>query len=502
MTAFTDPIDDLTAERLDKLEQVRQRGLDPYPAHVERTHSTAEAIAAFEAWEKQNTPPQADAVAPQVAVAGRLMSLRPHGKLTFATIQDGAGSIQLAFRKDGLGEEAYRWLQDVYDRGDFLSAQGSLFRTRMGEVTVQVTEYHMLAKALSPLPEKWHGLKDTEARYRQRYLDLIANPESRQVFLMRSAIVRAMRAFLDERCFIEVETPVLQPLYGGAAARPFTTFYNVLEQNFYLRIATELYLKRLIVGGLDRVYEIGKDFRNEGLDTTHNPEFTMMECYWAYADYRDMMGLTENMIAYIAQTALGTTQIQFQSHTIELTPPWRRLTMRDGILEYAGIDIYAHTDYDSLKAAIREKGIRIPMKPTWGQLVGELLDECLQPNLIQPTFVMDYPTEISPLAKKKPDASHVTERFEIFIGARETGNGYSELNDPLDQRERFIQQMAMHAAGDDEAMPLDEDYIQALMHGMPPTAGLGVGIDRLTMLLTDRTSIREVILFPQLRSLK
>ena len=505
LTPVTEDMNELTAERLRKLEQVRAQGLDPYPAHVERSHSNAEAVALFETWEReQPTPdnPPSTPDGPAVAVAGRLMSLRPHGKLTFATIQDATGSLQLAFRRDHIGVDAYRWLQEVFDRGDFIGARGTLFRTRTGEVTVQVDQYAMLAKALNPLPEKWHGLKDTDARYRQRYLDLLTNPEARQVFLVRTGIVRAMRRFLDERGFIEVETPVLQPLYGGAAARPFTTHYNALDQEMYLRISDELYLKRLIVGGLDRVYEIGKDFRNEELDTTHNPEFTQMECYWAYADYRDMMALTEQMIASIAQSVLGTMQIETHGHQVDLTPPWRRLSLRDGILETSGIDIYAAGDYASLTAAIQAKGLRISPKPTWGQLVNELLDECLQPTLIQPTFVLDYPTEISPLAKKKPDAPHLTERFEVFIATRETGNAFSELNDPLDQRERFMQQVRMHAAGDEEAMPLDEDYILALMHGMPPTAGLGVGIDRLTMLLADRPSIREVILFPQLRTMK
>ncbi len=509
MTLTTDDYDfsELTAERLRKLEQVRSQGIDPYPAQVERSHSAAEAAAAYTDWEGKlaaegRSPADAADGAPHVAVGGRLMSLRPHGKMSFATIQDGSGTLQLAFRKDHIGEEAYRWLQEVFDRGDFIGARGRLFRTRMGEITVQVDDYRMLAKSLNPLPEKWHGLKDTEARYRQRYLDLLTNADARQVFLTRSGIVRSLRRFLDGRGFIEVETPILQPLYGGASARPFKTFYNALGQDMYLRIADELYLKRLIIGGLDRVYEIGKDFRNEGLDTTHNPEFTQMECYWAYADYADMMRLTEGMVAQIAQDLTGSTSISFQGDTIDLAPPWRRLSLRDGILAEAGIDIYVHTDVNSLRAAIRERGLQVSPKPTWGQLVDELLGEYLQPTLIQPTFVIDYPTEISPLAKKKADDPRLAERFEVFIGARETGNAFSELNDPLDQRERFMAQAALRAAGDEETQPLDEDFILAMMHGMPPTGGLGLGIDRLTMLLTDRTSIREVILFPQLRTLK
>ena len=489
--------DELTAERLRKLDDARAAGVDPYPAHVDRSHTAAEAHALYAALEADGqTEP------PEVAVAGRLLSIRPHGKLTFATIQDGSGPIQLAFKRDTVGADRYAFFQQTFDRADFISARGPLFRTRMGELTVEVREFAMLAKALRPLPEKWHGLQDTEARYRQRYLDILTNPDSRAVFLRRTAIVSAMRRYLDGQGFLEVETPVLQPLYGGAAARPFETYYNALERTFFLRISDELYLKRLIVGGLDKVYEIGRDFRNEGVDTTHNPEFTMMECYWAYADYRDIMALVENMTAYIAQQVMGTTRITYQGHDIELAPPWQRVSLRDGILAESGIDIDEHTTFEALRDAIRAQGVKINPKPTWGQLVNELLDACLQPTLIQPTFVIDYPTEISPLAKKKPDAPQLTERFEFFIATKEMGNAFSELNDPLDQRERFVQQAAMRAAGDEETMPLDEDYILALMHGMPPTAGLGVGIDRLTMLLADRPSIREVILFPQLRTLK
>ena len=487
-------LSDLERQRYIKLERIRERGLDPYPARVQRTHTAAEAIRAFEADE--------GIAEEEVKLVGRLRSIRVMGRATFAHIEDGSGRIQIYLREDVLGKEAYQFFKRDFDIGDIIGVRGHLFRTRTGEVTVKVEGFEMLAKSLRPLPEKWHGLRDVETRYRQRYLDLMANEDVRRIFVMRSRIVTAMRRFLDERGFLEVETPILQPIYGGAAARPFVTYHNVLDRKLYLRISDELYLKRLIVGGFERVYEIGKDFRNEGISTKHNPEFTQMECYQAYADYRDMMELTEAMIAYIAQEALGTTRVTYQGHEIELAPPWRRLTLRQAIKDETGIDIEAHPDLDSLWARIKELGLKVDLQPTWGKLVDELLSECVEPKLIQPTFIMDYPVEISPLAKRKPGSPHLVERFEVFIGGLELGNAFSELNDPLDQRERFAAQVRSRAAGDEEAHPMDEDFIQALMYGMPPTGGLGIGIDRLTMLLTDQASIREVILFPQLRAKK
>jgi lysyl-tRNA synthetase class 2 len=375
-----------------------------------------------------------------------------------------------------------------------------MFRTRTGEASLHVEAFEVLAKALLPLPEKWHGLRDVEIRYRQRYLDLIANPAVREVFITRSRIVTAIRRFLDERGFLEVETPVLQPLYGGAAARPFTTYHNALDRTLYLRIADELYLKRLIIGGLDRVYEIGLNFRNEGISTEHNPEFTVIELYQAYADYHDIMRLVEEIYATVAQEVLGTTRITYQGKAIDLTPPWRRVTMRDAILEHTGVDIEAHRDLEALWRVARERDLPVGKKPTWGKMVEEIFSACVEPTLIQPTFVLDFPVEVSPLAKKKPDAPHLVERFEFFIGTLECGNAFSELNDPLDQRERFEAQRRDAAAGDEEAHPLDEDFLTAVEHGMPPTGGLGFGIDRMVMLFTDQPSIREVILFPQLRS--
>jgi lysyl-tRNA synthetase class 2 len=421
------------------------------------------------------------------------------GKSTFAHIEDGSGRIQIYFKRDDLGEEAYETFKRDFDLGDFIGVEGHPFRTRTGEVTVRVQSYQLLSKALHPLPEKWHGLKDVEIRYRQRYLDLIANEEVRHIFTTRTRVVAAMRRFLDEQGFLEVETPTLQPIYGGAMARPFTTHHNALDMTLYLRISDELYLKRLIVGGFDKVYEICKDFRNEGVSTKHNPEFTQMECYWAYADYNDMMWLTEHMVAFIAEQALGSTQITFQGHSVDLAPPWRRWSLRDAIRELTGIDYMDYPTLDALWAEVQRRELDLSPQPTWGKLIDELLGEIVEPTLIQPTFIKDYPIDISPLAKPSPDDPQHVERFEIFVGGLETGNAYSELNDPLLQRERFEQQGVGAQAGDEEAHPMDEDYVMALMHGMPPTGGLGIGVDRLTMLLTDQTSIREVILFPHMR---
>ncbi|MCD6520742.1 MAG: lysine--tRNA ligase [Anaerolineae bacterium] len=479
-------------QRIAKLERLRELGIEPYPARVHRTHSTAEALEAFQ------QAPEGQRVT--VRVAGRLMTIRVMGRSTFAHIADGSGRIQIYLRRDLLGEESYELFRRQVDVGDFIEAEGPLFRTRTGEITVEVHDWRLIAKALRPLPEKWHGLKDVETRYRQRYLDLIANEEVRQIFILRSKIIRAIRRFLDERGFLEVETPILQPIYGGAAARPFTTYHNALDRTLYLRIADELYLKRLIIGGFDKVYEIGHNFRNEGISVKHNPEFTAIEIYQAYADYNDMMRLVEELFSSVAQEVLGTTTITFQGHEINLAPPWRRLTMREAILQESGIDIEEHRDYESLWQAAEERGIKLTKQPNWGKLVEKLFAETVEPTLIQPTFITDYPVEISPLAKRKPEAPHLVERFEFFIGGLECGNAFTELNDPLDQRERFLAQRKEAEGGDEEAHPMDEDFLLAMEHGMPPTGGLGFGIDRMVMLFTDQTSIREVILFPQLRS--
>jgi len=483
-------VKDVHEQRLLKLKRLRERGIDPYPPRMERTHTAAEALRAFK---------QGDSKAP-VRVVGRLMSIRAVGKATFAHIVDGSGRIQIYLRQDTIGEEQYEHFRRDFDIGDFIGVEGTLFCTRTGEITVHVGDFTMLAKSLHPLPEKWHGLRDVETRYRQRYLDLIANEEVRQIFVTRSHIISAMRRFLDERGFLEVETPILQPIYGGAAARPFETYHHALDRKLYLRIADELYLKRLIIGGYERVYEISKDFRNEGISTKHNPEFTMMECYQAYADYNDIMELTEQMIAAIAEDVLGTRQVVYQGQTIDLTPPWPRVTLREAILEHSGVDIAAYSDRPSLLARIEELGLKVDPKPTWGKLVDEVFKEYVEPELIQPVFIIGYPLELSPLAKRKRDDPRLVERFEAFVGGIEVANAFSELNDPLDQQERFLEQTKRREAGDEEAHPMDEDYILALMYGMPPTGGLGVGIDRLVMFFTDQTSIREVILFPQLRT--
>jgi lysyl-tRNA synthetase class 2 len=477
-------------QRYQKMLRLRERGVEPFPSRAARTHTARQAIDAFERGETVTG----------ARLAGRLMSLRDMGKLTFGHLQDGSGRIQLLVRRDTVGADSYAMLLKDLDLGDFLGVEGNVVRTKTGEVTLEVTRYELLAKSLSPLPEKWHGLKDTETRYRQRYLDLLSNEPVREVFLKRSRIVTAMRKYLDDRGFLEVETPVLQALYGGAAAEPFVTHHIKLDRDMYLRIADELYLKRLLVGGYDRVYEISKDFRNEGIDVKHNPEFTMMECYQAYGDYTTIMDLVEGLYGDCSLAANGTLQIEYQGNAIDLTPPWRRVSMRDLILETSRVDIAACADLAALRGRIGELGLQVDPAPTWGKTVDQLFGTFAEPTLIQPTFVVDYPEEISPLAKKKPDNPRLVERFEAFAGCLELANAFTELNDPLDQYARFLEQAEQRKAGDQETHPIDLDYVQAMMHGMPPTGGLGVGVDRMTMLLTNQASIREVILFPQLRT--
>ncbi len=484
-------LSELRKQRLKKLERVRRLGIDPYPARVERSHTTAQVLDLLERWRT------GEVALEEVTICGRIMSVRVMGKASFAHIADGTGQIQIYVTqdRDSLGEDGYRFFQRDLDIGDFIEVEGKPFYTTTGEPSVFAWRLTLLAKSLRPLPEKWHGLKDVETRYRQRYLDLIANEEVRQIFLTRTRIISAMRRFLDERGFLEVETPILQPIYGGAAARPFETHHHALDRKLYLRIADELYLKRLIIGGFERVYEIGKDFRNEGLSTKHNPEFTQLEAYQAYADYHDMMRLAEEIFAYTAQEVLGSTNITYQGQEIDLAPPWRRVTMRQAILDETEIDIVEASGFEALQARIEEKRLEVTPQESWGELVEELFKEYVEPNLIQPTFIIDYPKEISPLAKEKQDNPRFVERFEFFIGGLECGNAFSELNDPLEQRERFA------GTGKDEegAHPMDEDFIQALEYGMPPTGGIGWGVDRMVMLFTNQSSIREVILFPQLR---
>jgi len=496
---------DLERQRVDKLERLRARGVEPYPRRVRRTHTIAEALMALEASEAAGED------GPCVAVAGRLRSMRVMGKVTFAHIEDGSGSIQLFLRIQDVGEEAYEMFRRDFDLGDFVGAEGPLMRTRTGESSVLVKEVRMLAKAISPLPVikekevngkrvRYTAFSDVEERYRQRYADLACNPEVREVFRVRASTLRALRCYFDRHGFLEVETPILQPIYGGAAAQPFVTHHRQLHQDLYLRIAFELYLKRLLVGMYDRVYEIGRDFRNEGVSHKHNPEFTQLEFYAAYWDYHDVMAFCEQMIAWVAEEVLGSPVIHFQGHEIDLRPPWRRVTLRDIALEITGIDYLQYPTAGELAAAMQAKGLPVKPDATWGYLIDKGLLGTVEPTLIQPTFVMDYPRDISPLAKAKPnDPTHV-ERFEYFIGGLEMGNAFTELNDPFEQEQRFLEMGRLYGPDDEEAHPMDEDYLRAMKYGMPPNGGFGLGVDRLVMLLTDRPTIREVILFPQLRA--
>jgi len=486
------------AVRQQKVEELRQAGIEPYPARAERSHTSVEAIQAFEEWE--SSAGEGDVFPEQVTVTGRVVSFRHMGKSVFAHIEDEPGGIQLYARANKLGDELFSRLLKYVDLGDFLQASGTLFRTRTGEVSVELDDWVMLAKAITPPPEKWHGLTDTEIRYRQRYADLIANREVRQIFVTRTRMITALRAFLDARGFLEVETPTLQPVYGGAAANPFVTYHNALDQKLYLRIADELYLKRLIVGGFERVYEICKDFRNEGIDTRHNPEFTQLEFYMAYADYRHVMDMAEEMISTVAQEVLGTQQITYNGHEIDLTPPWRKVSLAEAVFEATGIDYEKVRDQQELYKLAKEAGADVEPDTVWPRIVDELMSTFVRPKLIQPTFLVDYPVELSPLAKRSPDSDKTTERFQVFMGGLELCNAYTELNDPMDQLARFKEQAEQRESGDMDAMPYDEDYIHALMYGMPPTGGFGIGIDRLAMLFTDQQSIREVILFPTLRT--
>jgi lysyl-tRNA synthetase class 2 len=505
-------LSDQQNQRRETLNWIREQGLDAYPARSKRTHTAQEAIDAFSAQEAEKVAAlEADKVAetPEitVSVAGRLVSLRDMGRSIFAHIEDGTGQIQVYVRRNEVSEQGMELFKRHSDLGDFYSFTGPIFRTRTGEVTVRAQEIQLLSKALSPLPiakerdgQRFSAFADKEARYRQRYADLAVNPHVREIFRARTRLIRALRRFLDERDFLEVQTPILQPIYGGAAARPFVTHHNQLHQDLYLRISFELYLKRLLVGMYDRVYEIGRDFRNESVSLKHNPEFTQLEFYAAYLDYHDVMELTEQMVAYAAKEVTGSAVIAYQGHEIDLTPPWKRVTLREAALKVTGIDYVQHPTAELLTEAIAAKGMQAKPDATWGYLVDQVLLGAVEKTLIQPTFILDYPRDISPLAKAKPDDPTHVERFEFFIGGLELGNAFSELNDPLDQEERFIEMSQLYDDEDDEAHPLDEDYLRAMRYGMPPCGGFGTGVDRLTMLLTDQASIREVLLFPHLRS--
>lgn len=474
--------------RLQKLQELKDMGINPYGERYPRSNTCQQIKDNFDEFENED-----------VILAGRIMAIRGHGKAAFFDIQDDSGKIQVYIKKDNVSDETFK-LYKLLDIGDIIGVEGRVFKSQRGEISISATNLKMLAKSLRPLPEKWHGLKDTDTRYRQRYLDLIVNPEVKQTFLTRSKIISAIREFLDERGFVEVETPILSPIAGGAAARPFVTYHNALDMQLYLRIATELYLKRLIVGGFEKVYELGKDFRNEGISVKHNPEFTMLELYQAYADYKDMMELMETLFSHISQKVLGTMKITYQGEEIDLTPPWKRMTMVEAVKQFTGIDFDSVTSDEEARKIAKELNIEeVKDSDTRGKILNLVFEEKVEQNLVQPTFIYDYPLEISPLAKKKEDNPDLTYRFEAFITRREMCNAFSELNDPIDQRERFLQQLKEREAGDEEAHVFDEDYIVALEHGMPPTGGLGIGIDRMVMLLTDSPSIRDVILFPTMR---
>jgi lysyl-tRNA synthetase, class II len=485
-------IDDITQQKLEKLAALRAAGIEPFPYGYHRTHTNRQAIELVES-NKENLQTQEI----RVNVAGRIMARRGMGKTAFMDLRDGSGKIQLFFRINNLGEK-YNQVKDI-DIGDIVGAQGKLFLTRTGEPTIEVEGFTLLAKAIQPLPEKWHGLVDVEKRYRQRYVDLIANPEVKKIFETRTKIIGSIREFLNKRDFLEVETPVLQPEAGGASARPFITHHNTLNRDFYLRIALELHLKRLIIGGFDKVYELGRIFRNEGIDFKHNPEFTMLETYEAYADYQDVMKMVEEMISTVSQQVLGNMKVEYNGQTIDFTPPWKRMELRQAVIQFAGLDYDQFPDTESLKNEMVRRGIQFDSGRERGKLIDELVSTFVDPNLIQPTILYDYPIELSPLAKKKPGNEKIVERFEAYTGGMEIANAFTELNDPLDQRQRFLNQMEERARGDEEAQKMDEDFLLAMEHGMPPTGGLGVGIDRIVMILTNQQSIREVILFPALR---
>ena len=499
------PLSDLEKMRVEKIHRLRAEGIEPYPGRANRTHTALQATRLFEETE---TNPGSDDI--HVTLAGRIRAVRTMGKIAFAHIEDGSGRIQLFLRVNEIGEENMKHFTNDFDLGDFIEAQGTMVRTRTGEISLLVQSFRMLAKAVTPLPAakdeivdgqvvRHATLSDPETRYRQRYADLAVNADVREIFRTRTAIIRALRRFLDERDFIEVETPILQPLYGGAAARPFITFHNQLKQNLYLRISFELYLKRLLVGMFEGVYEIGRDFRNEGVDFKHNPEFTQLEFYWAYADYLKVMTLTEEMICFVCDEVFGSRIFTYDGHQINVNPPWKRLDLRQGLIEVVGIDIQQYPTTESLADVMHARGLAVNPDSSRGRLIDSLLGDYLEPTLIQPTFLYDYPRDISPLAKSKPGDPTMVERFEGFIGGMELCNAFTELNDPLDQEARFLEMRQEYTEDEELRHPMDEDYLQAMKYGMPPNGGFGMGVDRLTMLLTGQHSIREVLLFPPLR---
>lgn len=480
-------LNELMQARRDKLATIIAKGIEPFGRHYETTHHAQEILDNFAGLEGE-----------KVRVAGRIMAIRGHGKAGFANLRDMSGQVQLYLRQDILGEEAYDVVRQ-FDLGDIIGVEGEVFRTHSGEISIKATSVEFLTKALRPLPEKWHGLKDVEIRYRQRYLDLIVNPDVQRVFMVRSRMIQAIRRTLDSRGFLEVETPMMHAIPGGAAAKPFITHHNALDMKLYMRIAPELYLKRLIVGGFEKIYELNRVFRNEGISIKHNPEFTLLELYQAFADYDTVMKLTEEVIASVAQEVLGKTQITYQGQAIDLTPPWRRISMSEAVKQYSGVDFATIHTLDAARKAADSIGVHYEPGHGVGGILNAIFEEKVEEHLMQPTFIVRYPTEISPLAKRCQDDPDFTDRFEGFIFSREIANGFSELNDPIDQKERFLGQVAQRESGDSEAHMMDEDFVTALEFGMPPTGGLGIGIDRLAMFLTDSYSIRDVILFPHMR---
>jgi lysyl-tRNA synthetase class 2 len=492
MEEIVKPIGELIEQRFKKLEELKGLGIEPYEGRFNPETSASDLLGQYQSASKESL--EADKV--NTSIAGRVVAMRDFGKACFAHIQDATGKVQLYFKKDVVGDK-YALIKKL-DIGDIIGVSGMLFRTKTDELTIEVMDFVLLCKSLRPLPEKWHGLKDIELRYRQRYVDLIVNPEVKDVFAKRSAIIKAIRDFLESKGFIEVETPMMHQIPGGAAARPFKTHHNALDIDLYLRIAPELYLKRLLVGGYEKVFEINKNFRNEGISTKHNPEFTMLEFYWAYKDYDFLMSFTEELFAFIANKAIGTLKVPYGDGEIDLTPPWPRIPMLDALRKKGAPDDVI-SDYEKAKSWARQKKLDIPEGISHGKILDEIFKEFVEPELIQPTFITDYPVELSPLAKRKHDSPEFVERFELFIAAREIANAFSELNDPIDQKERFLKQVEDKNKGDEEAHWMDEDFVRALEYGMPPAAGEGIGIDRLVMLLTNSLSIRDVILFPQLK---
>lgn len=487
-------LNELLLVRREKLKDLKEKGIDPFGEKFERTHWAQDILEQYgddskEELEEKSLP---------VRIAGRLIAKRGHGKAGFGHIQDRSGQIQIYVRLDQVGQEQHELFGQT-DIGDFVAIEGVVFKTKRGETSVKAGEFQMLTKSLRPLPEKFHGLKDVEQRYRKRYLDLIMNPEVKDTFMVRSQVMQTMRHFLAEWGFLEVETPTLHTIAGGAAAKPFTTFHNALDMSLYMRIAIELHLKRLIVGGLEKVYEIGRVYRNEGISTRHNPEFTMMELYESYADMHDMMEITEKMISYIAEEVLHSTKIEYQGMAVDLGAPWKRVHMVDAIKEHVGVDFWKSFSDQEARQRAREYNVTVDANMTFGQIVNEFFEQKVEDKLVQPTFVYGHPVDISPLAKKSDEDPRFTDRFELFIVAREHANAFTELNDPIDQRERFEAQLKEREAGNDEAHMMDEDFLEALEYGMPPTGGLGIGVDRLVMLLTNSASIRDVLLFPTLK---